>query len=120
MAPVGSKRVAIAGIGDKHQIIAVFASTMSGDFLPPQIIYAGKTARCLPSVEFPGDCDITYTENHWANEKATLSYIEKILLPYTKQTKQKLSIDPQQPALVVYDRFKGQCTERVMPLPGSI
>ena len=28
---------------DKQQLIAVFAGTMAGDFLPPQLVYKGKT-----------------------------------------------------------------------------
>jgi hypothetical protein len=36
MAPEGSKHVEIAGIEDKHQITAVFAGTMPGEFLPPK------------------------------------------------------------------------------------
>ena len=38
MAPGGSKRVEIIGIDDKQQITAVFAGSMSGEFLPPQLI----------------------------------------------------------------------------------
>ena len=45
MAKEGSKAVEITGINGKRQITAVFADTMSGDFLPPQIIYSGKTPR---------------------------------------------------------------------------
>ena len=44
----GSKRVEIVGMGDKRQITAVFCGAMSGEFLPPQIIYRGKTPACLP------------------------------------------------------------------------
>ena len=51
MAKKESKRVEIVGLGDKRQITAVFGCTMSGDFLPPQIIYAGKhQGVCLPLV----------------------------------------------------------------------
>ena len=39
MALEGSKRIEITGVNDKHQITAVFAGTLSGEFLPPQIIY---------------------------------------------------------------------------------
>ena len=69
------------GADDKRQITAVFANTMAGDFLYPQIIYAGKTSRCLPSAPFPKGWHVTYTENHWANEKTTEDYINQILLP---------------------------------------
>lgn len=67
------------------QITAVFAGTMSGEFLPPQIIYAGKSTRCLPSVKFPHNWHVTHTENHWANEKTTVDYIKVFLLPYVAQ-----------------------------------
>lgn len=116
MAKEGSKRVEIAGIEDKRQITSVLAGTMSGKFLPSQVIYAGKTPRCFPSVEFPKDWDITYTPNHWANEAATERYIQKILLPYIEKTKAELSLDSNQPALVIFDRFKGQCTENILAI----
>ena len=50
MAKGGSSRVEIVGLGDKRQITAVLACSLSGDFLPPQVIYSGKTCRCLQSV----------------------------------------------------------------------
>jgi len=39
MEKVGAKRVEIVGANDKRQKTAVFAGTMSGEFLPPQLIY---------------------------------------------------------------------------------
>ena len=53
MAKEGSKRVEIAGLEDKQQLTGVFAGILSGEFLYPQIIYKGKTPKCLPNVEFP-------------------------------------------------------------------
>ena len=50
---------------------------MAGDFLPPQIIYAGKTPRCHPSTKFPEDWNITFTQNHWANEKTTELHLRR-------------------------------------------
>ena len=49
MAKEGSKRVEIIGKNDKRQITAVLEGTMSGDFLPVQLVYKGTTNRCLPS-----------------------------------------------------------------------
>ncbi len=43
LAEKGSKTVEIAGVDDKRQITAVFAGIRNGNFLPPQIIYAGKS-----------------------------------------------------------------------------
>ena len=61
MAKQGSKQVEIAGV---DEITAVFGGTMAGDFLPLQL---GKTGKCLPSIRFPSDVHITFTENHWSN-----------------------------------------------------
>ena len=113
MAPEGSKRVEIVGIDDKRQITAVFAGTMSGLFLPPQIIYKGKTRKCLPNIDFPESWDITYTSNHWANEATTEEYIVKILLPYVKNKQKELGVSS---ALVIFDRFKGQCMPHIISL----
>ena len=44
LAPKGSKKVSLAGIDDKWQITGVFAVTLDGDFLPPQLIYKGTTS----------------------------------------------------------------------------
>ncbi len=76
---------------------------MLGDFLPVQLIYKGKTTKSLPSVEFPQDWHITFTENHWSNEIAMADYLEKVL-------------DLSYPALVIFDRFRAQCTERILSM----
>lgn len=116
MAEEGSSRVEIVGLGDKRQITAVFACSLSGDFLPPQIIYSGKTSKCLPSVSFPSSWHITFTENHWANENTTIDHINKILIPYINAARFRLSLPSNHTALVIFDRFKGQCTPTVLQL----
>ena len=45
----GARKVEIAGKDDKCQLKAVFGRSM-GDFFPIQLIYQGKTHRCLPYV----------------------------------------------------------------------
>ena len=98
MQQEGSKRVEIAGLDDKRQITAIFAGTTKGDFLPPQLIYQGKT------------------ENHWSNEQTMLDYLENILFPYIDHKKQELNLDPDHPALVIFDRFRAQCTSAILTL----
>jgi len=53
IAKEGSKHVEIIGKDDKRQITVVLGGTMSGDFLPVQLVYKGTTNRCLPSFKFP-------------------------------------------------------------------
>ena len=52
MASKGSKRVEIRGITDKRQITGVFCGTILGEFLPMQLIYAGKNIPLSPTISF--------------------------------------------------------------------
>ena len=89
---------------------------MSGDFLPPQLVYQGKTIKCLPSFQFPSDWSITHTANHWSNEETMELYITKIILPYLADAKRKLKLPPSHPSLLLFDNFKGQYTEKLLKL----
>ena len=113
MEKEGSKRVEIVGVDDKRQITAVFGCTMAGDFMPVQLIYKSKTKKCLPRFNFPPDWHITHSENHWSNNVTMQDYAEKILLPYITKTRAALKLGPDHPALVLFDVFKGQCTENL-------
>ena len=42
----GAKRVDCVGLDDKRQITVVICATLSGNFLPFQVIYQGKTLAC--------------------------------------------------------------------------
>ena len=112
----GAKRVAIAGVGDKRQITAIFAVTLVGDCLPFQIIYQGKTSGCLPKFAFPSDWNVTCTPNRWSNEQTMKTYIEEIIIPYVKQKREQLHLEDDHPALAIFDVFKGQCTEEVLKM----
>ena len=85
MEMVGTKCVEIIGKDDKQQIMAVLGYSMAGDFLLPQLIYQGKTKKCLPHLQFPDSWNVTYSENHWANESTARQYIMHICLPYLQK-----------------------------------
>ena len=76
---------------------------MESDFLPVQLVYQGKTSRCLPQVEFPAEWDITYSENHWSNEHYD---IDNIILPYIRKKCDDLKLPHDYPALTFFDNFK--------------
>lgn len=116
MEAEGAKRVQVDGKDDKRQITAVFACTMAGDFLFPQLVYQGKTTRCLPKFQFPSGWSITCSENHWCNEETMKLYITDVILPYLHQARQKLGLSPTHRALLIFDNFKGQCTEVLLKL----
>lgn len=48
MSASGAKAVAIKGLTDKRNITLNFVISLAGEFLPMQIIYAGKTTACHP------------------------------------------------------------------------
>lgn len=112
----GTKRVEIVAADDRRQITAVFAGTITGDFLPPQLIYKGTTPRCLPTTPFPKDWHITFNDNHWSNEATMIHYVEKILLPYIRAKRKNLLLGLTYPALVIFDNFSAQTTENVIKL----
>ena len=114
MEKKGSTRVPVAGIDDKRQVTTILACSMTGEFLPPQVIYQGKTTRSLPSYKLPADWDVTYTPNHWANEDTSLQYLQKIILPFMKQKREELGFSADRPALVLFDHFKGQVTKQCL------
>ena len=107
----------IVTIDEKRQITCVLACTLSGHYLPVQLIYQGMTSRCHPcEVSFPGNWHITQTPNHWANEDTTIDYVIKIIIPYVNKTRENLNLDLRHSALVIFDVFKGQCTKAVLQL----
>ena len=65
----GEKVIAIANSDDKRQVTAVFAVTMIGQYLQPQVIYKGKTIMCHPKVDAPKGWDIWHIDNHWPDEE---------------------------------------------------
>ena len=109
----GSKRVEIVGISDKRQITAVFCGTLAGEFLPPQLIYQGKTAACLPQHKFPSDWHVTCTPNHWSNEEKMKEYLKEVIIPYVEQKRKDLQLTSNHPALALFDVFKGQQTDDI-------
>ncbi|WAR09629.1 hypothetical protein MAR_034705 [Mya arenaria] len=83
MGEMGSALVTIAGLDDKRQMTALLIVMKSGWMLLPQLIYVGKTDRCLPKcVVFPESWDLTCTESLWSNKGSMVLFAEKILLPY--------------------------------------
>ena len=52
MARKGCSNVTIVGANDKRNITATFAISLSGEFLPMQLIYGGKTNQSRPRFKF--------------------------------------------------------------------
>ena len=106
--PKGAKTVPIKGVDGKRQITATFSISMTGSFLPIQLIYEGKTRRCLPNYDFPKDFNITYSLNHWSNTEKSVELFQKVIFPYLKNVKLSKKYPKEQMSLIIMDTFKGQ------------
>ena len=67
LAKRNSTNVTIAGSSDQRTITATFAVSLSENFLPPQLIYGGKTTQILPKYEFPKSFSLSVNPTHYSN-----------------------------------------------------
>ena len=100
MHKAGAKVVPIAHSDDKRQITAVLAANAMGEYLPPQLIYKGKTTRCHPDVTFPPGWDIWHTDNHWSNEDTMKRYLEKIIISFVNRKRKELGLQDNYPSMM--------------------
>ena len=101
---LGSKQVTMHGKSDKRQITMVASISFSGDVLPPQIIYKGKTDRSHPKeVNFNESWLIDNSESHWTTFNTFNRFIEKLLIPYIHKQRQTIG---DKPGLLILDKFK--------------
>ena len=112
MAETGSKHVSRKGGNDKRGITVILSETITGKILPFQLIYNGKTAHSLPSVEFPNGFCLRYNPKHWSNEYETISLLESEVHPYC-QVREELGLQNDQKALILWDAFKAQSIDKV-------
>ena len=62
--------------------------SLSGKMLLFQIIYTGKTERCLPKNGTGKENFLfSYNKKHWSNELETLSLVDKIIVLYIENVK---------------------------------
>ena len=88
--PKGAKTVPIKGIDDMREIIGSFTVSMTGKFLPIQLIYEGKAPRCLPRFHFPADFNVTFSDNHLSKMEKSIELFEKVIFSNLKQAKASL------------------------------
>ena len=82
----GTSEIRIAGRNNKTQVTALIAITRSGETLPVQMLYKGKTHRCLPNaVNAPNDWDLWYTRKHWSTNASKIRYIQQVIIPYLER-----------------------------------
>ena len=113
MAKQNSKSVSIARTEDKRSITGTFTITLSGHFLPMQLVYGGKTKQRLPRFTFPDGFSLSYNPKHFSNAMESIKLINKIIIPYVQSQRKELG-KPEQAALVLC--FQGQINDDVIAL----
>ena len=106
--PKGAKTVPIKGIDDKRQITATFTVSMTGKFLPIQLVYERKTPRSRPRFDFPANFNVSFSDSPWSNMEKSIDLFEKVIFPYLKQAKASLKYPKEQMSLIIMDTFTGQ------------
>ncbi len=115
MAPQGSKQVTILGKDDKRQFTAVFAISLAGKLLPPQLLYAGKTEKCHPNFAFPKDWDIWHSDSHWSTSETMVRYIIQVIVPFVEKMRSNvLAVPSTQKALVIFDMYRAQSSNTAL------
>lgn len=111
-----AQQVSITGLDDKRQITLLLAITKSGSLLSPQLIYPGKSDRCLPKgVVFPSSWDITFTESHRSNEETMVRFV--IIIPYVNGIRESLPLSKcNQEAVTIFDVYKAHQSPKLLEL----
>ncbi|QRV96941.1 DDE superfamily endonuclease [Ceratobasidium sp. AG-Ba] len=87
----GQRQVSIIGADEKRAFTLVVGVAMSGNVLPPQAIYTGKSSRSLPDPAFidfaqhrvPGIQFLpSSTNTYWSTLETMQIYVSDILVPY--------------------------------------
>ena len=109
---VGSKQVAVVGKDEKRAATIVVGASASGDLLPWQLIYEGRSVRSLPSKNCPGYKEalclgflvsISNTDTYWSTFELMCEYVTGILVPYWARKKEELGVPPDQECVLRLD-----------------
>jgi DDE superfamily endonuclease len=105
-AKIGAKRIRVIGVGqEKSQItVTLGANEETGELLPTQYIFGGKTTRCHPKDPPTRDGDyFTQTESHWQTPETFMEYLDKVIMPYKEATIRRLGLPVDQKMILKLD-----------------
>lgn len=106
----------ITGAADKSKITATFTVTLSGEVLPVQLIYGGKTEQSLPRYKSRDSFCLSINEKHYSNKKESLKFFNEVIIPCIKEMRSSENLTSDQYVLVTTDVFTGQIISDVLNL----
>ena len=71
-----------------------------------QMMYDGKTRKCLRRFKFPEKFSLSYNETNYSNDKEACKFIEEILQPYIKKVIELENLPVDQKSLAIIDCSK--------------
>ena len=71
---------------EKRHLTVVFTCTADGVFLPPMMIFKGKTNRTIDKLTVRNDFVVATQTKSWMDDALMLRYIDEIWMPYIKKT----------------------------------
>jgi hypothetical protein len=83
----GVKDVKSLGKDDKCQITCTISSAASGDLLPLQLIFQGKTTAVVPKdpravAARAKGWHLTMSSNHWSNQQTMKEFVDQVIVPW--------------------------------------
>ncbi|TEB20213.1 hypothetical protein FA13DRAFT_1645195 [Coprinellus micaceus] len=90
-APKGALQVDKFGKEEKHQFMVMVGTTCTGNMLPIQCIWSGKTSVSLPTVtarkdvEKEGHIFTPGGANHWSTLNPLPQWLDNIVIPHLKE-----------------------------------
>lgn len=108
----GERQVHVVGTEDKRAFTLLVGASASGDVLPFQAIYTGKSPRSLPIAAAPGysECqelgfllDYSETETYWSTFETMCRWVTKCLAPYFVAQRQQHGLPDTQRCILQID-----------------
>ncbi|QRV97854.1 hypothetical protein RhiJN_25873 [Ceratobasidium sp. AG-Ba] len=137
----GEQQVHVLGLEEKRAFTLLVAASLSGDILPFQAIYEGKTARSLPATTARGYSkairlgflfSFSSTNTYWSTQTTMQHFVSQILAPYFHAQIKRNNLPPTQQCILQIDcwsvhrsdKFRGWMAENypwivILYVPGG-
>ncbi|KAG8726118.1 hypothetical protein FRC12_023690 [Ceratobasidium sp. 428] len=108
----GERQINVLGAEEKRTFTLLVAIAVSGDLLPFQAIYAGKSDRSVPGSDSPGWSEAqrlgfllehSNTGTYWSTFETMCNWVTKVLAPYFEAQKAKHGLSADQRCMIQLD-----------------
>ncbi|KAG9122254.1 hypothetical protein FRC07_001460 [Ceratobasidium sp. 392] len=108
----GERQISVLGTEEKRAFTLLVAAALSGDLLPFQAIYAGKSDRSVPGKDCPGWSEAhrlgflleySNTTTYWSTFETMCNWVTKVLAPYFESQRAKHGLPADQRCILQLD-----------------